>query len=82
MPLSCRITPSVYRTGLVQGIPEDGKRAARTTAEGRYRQFVEHVAEQFSGGRRFLDDLPHEEIADNAELGVVASAADSPLAGS
>ncbi len=63
-------------------IPEDGKRAARTTAEGRYRQFVEHVAEQFSGGRRFLDDLPHEEVADGAELEAAASAVNFPRAGS
>lgn len=49
-------------------IPEDGKHAARMTAESRYRQFVQHVAEQFSGGRRFLDDLPHEALADEADL--------------
>jgi hypothetical protein len=49
-------------------LPEDAKPAARSTAESRYRQFVEHVVQQFSGGRRFLDDLPHETIADDAEL--------------
>ncbi|MGA3124855.1 MAG: hypothetical protein ABSF69_29260 [Polyangiaceae bacterium] len=38
-------------------VPESGKKSARAGAEIRYRQFVEHVAEQFSGGRRFLDDL-------------------------
>jgi hypothetical protein len=38
-------------------IPEDGKGAARATAERRYRPFVEHVAEPYSGGRRLLDDF-------------------------
>lgn len=59
-------------------IPEDGKRAARTAAEGRYRRFVDHVAEQFSAGCRFLDDLPHEEMADEAELSTVKTNADRP----
>jgi hypothetical protein len=49
-------------------IAEDAKRSARMTAESRYKQFVEHVAEQFSGGRRFLDDLPRESLADDTEL--------------
>lgn len=49
-------------------MPEDGKRSARMDAESRYKQFVEHVSQQFSGGRRFLDDLPHEVVADDAEL--------------
>ena len=55
-------------------IPEHGKAAARSTAESRYRQFVEHVGEQFSGGRRFLDDLPREVVANEAELDMVAAA--------
>jgi hypothetical protein len=56
-------------------IPESGKKSARASAETRYRQFVEHVAEQFSGGRRFLDDLPHEPIGDEGELAAVADSA-------
>jgi hypothetical protein len=56
-------------------IPESGKKSARASAETRYRQFVEHVAEQFSGGRRFLDDLPHEAIGDEGELAAVADSA-------
>jgi hypothetical protein len=56
-------------------IPEDGKSAARAIAESRYRQFVEHVAEQFSAGRRFLDDLPHESIGDGEELTALATGA-------
>jgi hypothetical protein len=41
-------------------------------AESRYEQFVRHVAEQFSAGGRFLDDLPRESIADDAELAKMA----------
>lgn len=53
-------------------VPEDIKRGARMTAESHYRQFVQHVAEQFSGGRRFLDDLPREAIANDGELDAIA----------
>jgi hypothetical protein len=63
-------------------IPEENKRSARTSAESRYKQFVEHVSQQFSGGHRFLDDLPHEAVANEAELtAVVASGADSMAPG-
>ena len=53
-------------------IPEAAKGSVRASAESRYRRFVEHVAEQFSGGHRFLDDLPHEAIGDEGELAAVA----------
>jgi hypothetical protein len=53
-------------------IPEESKGSARASAESRYRRFTEHVAEQFSGGRRFLDDLPHESIGEDGELATVA----------
>jgi hypothetical protein len=56
-------------------VPESGKKSARADAEIRYRRFVEHVAEQFSGGRRFLDDLPYESIGDDSELASVAECA-------
>jgi hypothetical protein len=49
-------------------VPADAKPIARSTAESRYKQFVEHVVQQFSGGRRFLDDLPREVVADHVEL--------------
>jgi predicted transcriptional regulator len=51
---------------------DDERKAARKTAESRYKQFVEHVGKQFSGGRRFLDDLPRELVADEAELEGIA----------
>jgi hypothetical protein len=53
-------------------VPDDAKRGARISAESRYQQFVQHVVEQFSGGRRFLDDLPRESIADEQELDTLA----------
>lgn len=54
-------------------VPDDAKRGARIDAESRYRQFVQHVAEEFSGGRRFLDDLPHELVANDGELDAIAN---------
>jgi predicted transcriptional regulator len=49
-------------------LSEDERNGARNTAESRYKEFVEHVGKQFSGGRRFLDDLPREGIADDEDL--------------
>src|SRR5580658_3270915 len=54
-------------------VPVDAKPVARSTAESRYKQFVEHVVQQFSGGRRFLDDLPREVAANDAELNAIAA---------
>jgi len=59
-------------------LPEDAKRAARMSAESRYRQFVEQVAERLTGGRRFLDDLPQERLADEAELARLAEKDEEP----
>jgi hypothetical protein len=56
-------------------IPEESKGSARASAESRYQRFAEHVAEQFSGGRRFLDDLPHEAIGEESELAALDSRA-------
>jgi hypothetical protein len=47
---------------------------------GWYRQFIEHLAAQFAGGKRFLDDLPRESLADDAELEALA-APSSPSTG-
>lgn len=49
-------------------IPEDERQVARTTGEARYRKWLEHVVEQFSGGHRFVDDLPRERVGDETEL--------------
>ena len=56
------------------------KPAARSDAESRYRQFMDYVAQEFTGGRRFLDDLPREALADDATL--TAMAADTGSTGS
>jgi hypothetical protein len=49
-------------------VPVDGRKAAQTSAEGRYKQFAEYVVEQFTGGRRFVDDLPREVLAEDPDL--------------
>jgi hypothetical protein len=59
-------------------VPEDAKDYARRTAESRFAQFQEYVVEQFQGGRRFVDDLPREVLADEAELSRIAS--EAPMA--
>jgi hypothetical protein len=61
-------------------IPEDAKPSARISAQGRYEQFIAHLAEQFSQGGRFVDDLPRESLADDAELEATARAAEDTLA--
>jgi hypothetical protein len=52
--------------------------AARTSAEARYAQFVEYVSQQFSAGRRFLEDLPRETLADEQELAALARSSGAP----
>jgi|ERR1700722_15851336 len=56
-------------------IADNAKDYARRTAESRFAQFQEHLVERFQGGRRFVDDLPREVIADEAELSRMASEA-------
>jgi hypothetical protein len=56
-------------------VPDNAKDSARRTAESRFVQFQEYLVEQFQGGRRFVDDLPREVIADEAELSRMASEA-------
>ena len=57
---------------------EEVKPAAREDAESRYQQFKDYVTQEFAGARRFLDDLPREAIADDAELDTIATNAGSP----
>ena len=52
---------------------EEAKPAARQDAESRYQQFVNYVAQEFTGGHRFLDDLPREAVADDSELAKMAT---------
>ena len=62
-------------------LPEDAKALARATAERRYQQLIEHVGQRFSGGHRFLDELPHESIADAPELDAARSKVDADKTG-
>jgi hypothetical protein len=57
---------------------DEAKPAARADAESRYKQFKDYVAQEFTGGPRFLDDLPRETIADEAELDAMAANAGTP----
>jgi hypothetical protein len=61
-------------------IADNAKDSARREAEGRFAQFQEYLVEQFQGGRRFVDDLPREVIADEAELSKMAGEASAPPA--
>jgi hypothetical protein len=54
-------------------LPPERERAARASGEARYRQFLEVVVQRFSGGARFLDDLPKEVVANDEELDAVRS---------
>ena len=62
-------------------IPDNALDSAREEAESRFALFQEHVIEQFQGGRRFVDDLPREVIADEAELSRMANEAPATPAG-
>ncbi len=59
-------------------IPEDATKAARATGQSRYKKFVEHLSAQLSQGARFVDDLPHEKVADDSELATAAATATAP----
>jgi hypothetical protein len=61
-------------------VAEQNRATARTTAEARYAQFVEYVSSQFSAGRRFLDDLPRDVVADEDELAAMVSTAAGAVA--
>ena len=64
-------------------IPDNAKDFARREAESRFAQFQEYLVEQFQGGRRFVDDLPREVIADEVELSRMAAseASAAPVSG-
>jgi hypothetical protein len=49
-------------------VPAQVKVDARATANSRYKQYVQYIVRQFSGGQRFLDDLPRELVGDESEL--------------
>jgi hypothetical protein len=39
-------------------IPEEGKAAALSSSEARYKRFAEHLGDRFTEGHRFRDDVP------------------------
>jgi len=43
-------------------------------------EFLDHVAEHFVSGKRLVDELPQERIADNDELAPIVQAAEAELA--
>lgn len=57
-------------------LPLDARPAAQASAESRYKQFLDRVAERVASGKRFVDDLPQERIADDGELASIAQAAE------
>jgi hypothetical protein len=57
-------------------VPEDRRKAVLAAAEARYRQYIDDVVQQFAGGRRFLDDLPQESVANDTELDAILVNAD------
>jgi hypothetical protein len=59
-------------------LPPNQKDAARRTSASRFQEFMEQLAEQFSNGRRFLDDLPKDVFADEGELRAMAVGTDAP----
>jgi hypothetical protein len=60
-------------------VADDAKDFARRTSEGRYAKFLDHVVDRFTEGHRFVDDLPREEIADEAELASMTEQDRSPV---
>ena len=61
-------------------LPRDARPAAQASAESRFKQFLDRVAERFASGKRFVDDLPQERIADDDELAAIAQSAEADLA--
>jgi hypothetical protein len=57
-------------------VPEDRRKTALTLAEARYQQYMDDVVRRFAGGRRFLDDLPQESVANDTELDAILVKAD------
>lgn len=56
-------------------LPKEAKEPARRSAAARFEDFKQFVVERFQGGPLFIDDLPREVIADEAELSRIASEA-------
>jgi hypothetical protein len=46
-------------------VAEGGKPGVRASADAAFTRFAQHVGERFSGGHRFLDDLPMESFGED-----------------
>ena len=53
-------------------VADTARKAAWTMADARFKQFVDYVSTQFGAGRRFVDDLPRDVLADDHELAELA----------
>ena len=51
------------------------RRTALASAEARFRQFLQYVAQQISKGGGFFDQLPREPLGDERELSAVSTEA-------
>jgi hypothetical protein len=59
--------------GYAPKLGSDPKEFARRTPRDRYAQYTQLVGERFANGPRFVDDLPSEVFAEDAELTEVAA---------
>lgn len=55
-------------------VADAARKAAWSMAESRFKHFVDYVSTQFSAGRRFIDDLPRDVVADGRELAELGAA--------
>lgn len=54
-------------------VADTARKAAWTMADARFKQFVDYVSTQFGAGRRFVDNLPRDVLADDHELAEIAA---------
>jgi hypothetical protein len=60
-------------------IATEGRKAALTTSETRYRQFIDHLGARLTSGRRFVHDLPPECLGESGEPATATTAASDTL---
>ncbi len=59
-------------------LPKEARSGATASAEARYREFLDAVATRFASGKRFLDDLPQDQLADPPALETAAQRSPAP----
>jgi hypothetical protein len=60
-------------------LPKEARSSATASAEARYREFLDAVAARFASGKRFLDDLPQDQLTDPVALDSAARGAPDPV---